>query len=285
MSKLITAEQITTISGILAGLPDAPVVTPPVVTPPVVTPPVVVPPASGVPTLTVPTGYSVLKLEEFTRDAPLGQFLQVYTDWSSSYPDGTPDTNSKNNAGRGLKTGYYPSKTVSVSGGVLDIWCHTEGGVAMAAALIPNWGFGAVYDRIELGIRAVGVTGPGFKIASLEWPDSWQWTDGEIDWPEGSLGNGPGGFNHYPGNPQQQDVIHAPAGTAFAGWHLFGIDRFPTHVDFYLDGHIVGQSSHAPTKAMHLDVQVESEITGTQPAAGSAAHVQVAYAGLLTRNA
>ena len=66
--------------------------------------------------------------EDFDEgDVPVGGFPGPRTPakWSAGYMDGTPDTAGQ----RGAKSGYYPSKVLSVKNGMLDWYLHTENGV------------------------------------------------------------------------------------------------------------------------------------------------------------
>ena len=77
-------------------------------------------------------------MEDFSAgDVPLGSFPgPLYRDrWSAGYKDGTPDTDGQVSGG---KSGYYPSKVLSVKNGVLDWFMHSENGVFMGAAPTPK---------------------------------------------------------------------------------------------------------------------------------------------------
>ena len=140
-------------------------------------------------------GWKQIFEEDFSAgDVPLGAFPgDLYGPrWSAGYKDGTPDTAGQLPGGR---SGYYPSKVLSVKDGVLDWYLHSENGISMGAApqpKIPNASANPprhnslLYGRYSVRFKADSLA--GFKTAWLMWPDSGVWPrDGEIDFPEGDL--------------------------------------------------------------------------------------------------
>ena len=113
--------------------------------------------------------------------------------WSAGYKDGTPDTAGQVSGG---KSGYYPSKVLSVRNGSLDWYLHSENGISWGprrrprspnASTNPPRANSLLHGRYSVRYRADAL--PGFKTAWLLWPDSGVWPrDGEMDFPEGDLG-------------------------------------------------------------------------------------------------
>ena len=213
-------------------------------------------------------GWKQVFREEFDKgDVPIGAFPgAAYSGkWSAGYKDGTPDTAGQ----KGMNSGYYPSKVLSVKNGVLDWFLHTEKGISMGAAptpKIPNNSARAgllprhnslLYGRISVRLKADSLR--GFKIAWLLWPDSGVWPrDGEIDFPEGDLAKTFYGAAHYRGNdPSASDMFQSYS--TLMDWHVATIEWSPGKVEFFLDGRSLGASTTAtPNTPMHYILQTES---------------------------
>lgn len=215
-------------------------------------------------------GWKQVFLEDFTAgDVPLGAFPgPLYSGrWSAGYKDGTPDTAGQVSGG---KSGYYPTKVLSVHDGVLDWFVHSENGISMGAApapAIPNASANPkranslLYGRYSVRFKADSLA--GFKTAWLFWPDSGIWPrDGEIDFPEGDLAGPIYGAAHFRGtDPNAFDK--AESNTDFTAWHVATTEWTPGRVEFFLDGKSVGASTTAtPTTPMHFILQTESCLTG-----------------------
>lgn len=217
-------------------------------------------------------GWKQVFREEFDKgDVPIGAFPgPAYSaKWSAGYKDGTPDTAGQ----KGKKSGYYPSKVLSVKNGMLDWYLHSENGISMGAAptpKIPNNSAGInrdknllprhnslLYGRISVRFRADPLR--GFKIAWLLWPDSGVWPrDGEIDFPEGDLAKEFYGAAHYRGDdPKASDMLRSH--TTVVDWHVATTEWSPGKVEFFLDGRSLGASTTAtPNTPMHYILQTES---------------------------
>jgi hypothetical protein len=139
-------------------------------------------------------GWRQVFAEDLTEgDVAVGGFPGPYgATWSENYADGTPDTAAQQVPKGERKSGYYPSKVLSVHDGFLDMYLHSENGISMGAAPSPRVGGATmrpwnsqVYGRYSVPFRADALA--GYKLAWLLWPDSKQWPqDGEIDFPEGT---------------------------------------------------------------------------------------------------
>jgi beta-glucanase (GH16 family) len=224
------------------------------------------------------TGWQQVFADDFTTDVPLGQFPSaVSTKWTA-YADGWKDT-SKN--GR-----YSPSKVLSVGSGVLNMYLHTENGVHMVAAPQPKLNGpgrsgGLLYGRYAVRYKADPL--PGYKAAWLLWPDSNDWTDGEIDFPEGNLDRKTYAFMHHRGTPTAQDAFATTAG--FDAWHTAVTEWTPQSVKFYLDGVLVGSTANTamiPNTPMHWVLQTETALNSV-PADSAAGNVQVDWVAAYAR--
>jgi beta-glucanase (GH16 family) len=210
-------------------------------------------------------GWKQVFTEDFvTGNVPLGGFPgDVYgPKWSANYVDGTPDTAAQLNQ---AKSGYFPSKVLSVEDGVLDMYLHSENGYSMGAAPAPKLTETSarpynsqLYGRYSARFKSDALK--GFKTAWLLWPDSKQWPrDGEIDFPEGDLAATMFAAMHGTGSDEGRliDMFHTPS--SFGFWHTATIEWSPGRVEFFLDGRSIGFSTTAtPDTPMHYILQTES---------------------------
>lgn len=188
--------------------------------------------------------------------------------------DGFADT-----SGHGV---YRPKQVLSASNGGLDWYLRTKKGRHLVAAIVPrgaNLTEGRYSFRFKLGVAK------GYKIAFLLWPDSNDWGEGEIDYPE--LGNLVTGERVYtavhppnPGSdhPLAATVVTAPRSPVGNGWHTAVLERTSEAVTTYLDGEQVARfTENLPTASMHFVFQVETRI-GKAPANPVKGHVKLAWA-------
>jgi hypothetical protein len=234
-------------------------------------------------------GWKQVFREDFNQgNVPVGGFPgpAYAAKWSAGYVDGTPDTAGQ----RGAKSGYYPSKVLSVKNGMLDWYLHTEGGVSMGAAptpKIPNSSTNPhranslLYGRFSVRFKADPLG--GFKTAWLLWPDSGIWPrDGELDFPEGDLSTKFYGAVHKMGNdPYATDIIYSD--TTFTQWHVATMEWSPGKVEFFLDGRSLGAgTSRTPNIAMHYILQTEACLFGC-PKPDTAGHVYLDWIAIWKR--
>jgi beta-glucanase (GH16 family) len=216
-------------------------------------------------------GWRQVFTDDFTTDVRLGRFPAAVSDKWAAYDDGWPDT-SRNGK-------YLPSRVVSVHDGMMDLHVRTDGGTHMVAAPLPRTAGpgpqgGLLYGRYVVRFRADAI--PGYKVAWLLWPDSENWADGEINFPEGSLTGTVAGFVHYKGEPTKQKAFPVPA--FFTSWHTAAIEWRPGEVAFFLDGLPVGtfrSRAEVPDTPMHWVLQTETNLEGRRPAATAQGHVQI----------
>ncbi len=161
------------------------------------------------------------------------------------------------------RIGKYTNSIVSQHDGMLDINIKTTNGVPQVAAPFPmvngKWG-GAAYQRVTMKFKSDSL--PGYKAAFLLWPDSGNWNDGEIDFPEGPVNSTMSGFNHCPGKPSNNcEWVNTSTRYADGNWHTSVIEWTPTAVKLYLDGNVVmteDDPGQIPSKAMHYIAQLET---------------------------
>jgi hypothetical protein len=225
-------------------------------------------PASGVamPVGNLP-GWTQTFAEDFSVPLARGAFPGPYASKWTSY-DGFKDT---------FGIAQYDKSVISVQGGYLDLYLHTQDGIARTAAPIPlvtgKWG-GQVYGRFSTRMRADPL--PAYKTAFLLWSDVDNWNDGEIDFPEGAIANIPVAHNHCVGNASKS-CFDAESSVRYSDWHTYTIDWTPTRLSFYIDGALLGSTTTSiPTKPLHWVLQVESD--EEVPASNVAGHLQVDWA-------
>lgn len=225
---------------------------------------------------TPPAGWVQVFTDQFVTDAALGQFLAVYGARWGAYNAGEtasfPDT-----SGHGH---YSPAQTLSVSGGLLDIWLHTVGGIHMVSAPYPKVkgqatasANGQVYGRYEIIWRCDSLH--GYKVVPLLWPDSDNMTaDGEFDNPEANCDGTISAFMHRPGGGQDS---RSTAILAASGWHTSVTEWLPGSCKFFLDNVQMGAeiTANVPTTSFHWVLQCETSTDGTIPADVVSGHVQI----------
>jgi len=219
-------------------------------------------------------GWRQTFVDDFTTDAPLGRFLELYGTRWKAYGEGWKDT-----SGNGV---YSPSRVLSVKNGSLDYYVHTDNGVHYVAAPVPKVPTnGQPYGRYSVRFRADAI--PGYKTAWLLWPDSDNWSDGEIDFPEGNLTSTIQAYSHCVGEPQK-NCLAVNTGKTFADWHIATVEWVPGKVTFFLDGQQVGTTtSRVPTAPMHWVLQTETRLS-EEPADSAAGHVQIDWVAAWSRS-
>ena len=217
-------------------------------------------------------GWHQVFADNFANDAlPVGSFTGCGSKgcvttpglpWGGS-PDGKPDTS------RHCVT--YPSKTLSIAGGVMNIFVHTDpSGTCMDASiypLIPK----LTYETYSIRFR--GDPAVGYKEVGFLWPVDG--VHGEIDFPENHLESPVTGSLHtFAGGSPIQRFTSAVASTT---WHTATTQWTPTSVTFLLDGAIVGSTSvDVPQTPMTLLLRAESDLAPAPvPAPTSQGNLQI----------
>jgi Glycosyl hydrolases family 16 len=237
-------------------------------------------------------GWRQVFAEDFTEaDVATGTFPgPVYgSRWSENYVDGTPDTAAQQQNKGQRTSGYYPSKVLSVHDGFLDMYLHSENGVAMGAAPSPIVGGASqrpynsqLFGRYSVRFKADALA--GFKLAWLLWPDSKNWPqDGEIDFPEGDLSKVFYAAVHgVEGGVHRDDVLRP--NVPFGDWHTATTEWRADGVEFFLDGKSIGVSRRfTPNKPMHYILQTES-CSPSCPLPETSGHVLVDWVAIWTKS-
>ncbi len=222
------------------------------------------------------SGWKQIFADDFTTEVPLGSFPDAVSDRWSAYQDGWPDTSNNGT--------YYPSKVVSIQGGLMNLFIHTENGVHMVAAPVPKLP-GAVgpegglqYGRYAIRFRADAVA--GYKTAWLLWPDSENWPpDGEIDFPEGNLDGTISAFMHRQSADSGSDQDPYDTSVTYTDWHTAIIEWTASQCRFILDDVTIGTSTdRVPDTPMHWVIQTETALGGVVPADDAAGNVEIDWA-------
>lgn len=163
--------------------------------------------------------------------------------------------------------------------GVFDCRVHTEGQRPQVCALTPaiggrSWS-GQMYGRYAVRFKTDPV--PGYKIAWLLWPSSNDWSQGEIDFPEGSLNGSISGSSHdVNGNPSR-NAWYVDTRTEMNRWRTATIEWKPGRITYTLDSQswTTTDSSALPRNPMRWALQTETEISSQAPAQSAQGHVMI----------
>jgi hypothetical protein len=176
---------------------------------------------------------------------------------------------------------YSPSRVLSVSGGVLDFFIHSEDGAHLVAAAVPllngpGGSLGRLYGLYAVRFRADSLR--GYKIAWLLWPDSEVWPrDGEIDFPEGNLDAVIEAYLHHRDGTASDDQAGYSSGVRVASsWHTAVIEWTAGRVVFLLDGRVIGAPmERIPDTPMHWVFETTTALDGSEPDDATQGHVQI----------
>jgi Bacterial Ig domain/Glycosyl hydrolases family 16 len=226
----------------------------------------------AMPTADLP-GWRQIFRDDFNTTVPMGSFPAAVSSKWGAYSAPGRDT-SKLGA-------YRPDRTVSIAGGVLTKYIHTENGVPMVAGLVPkvtgSSPYGQKYGRYAIRFRTDRL--PGYKMAWMLWPDSSNnQVDGEIDWPEMNLdGTAIWGFVHRTNQTNSDDQAWFKKPAVLSNWHTAVIEWKPNLVVVLLDGVEVGRTTkRIPKTAMHWVLQTETALHLTsKPSATVKGNVQI----------
>lgn len=224
-----------------------------------------------------PAGYKLLFSQDFSKSAALGSFTKAYPGYSGY--DGGLDTSK--GAGRPAnQVGVWNNDaTSSVSDGVYNCHLFTKGAQPQICALTPTpngqyWG-GQMYGRYSVRFKSDKL--PGYKIAWLLWPQSDDWNQGEIDFPEGALDDSiTGSVHNVRGNPGQ-NAYFVDTKKPMTDWQTATIDWRPGRVTFILDDQswTTTDPSGIPTHPMRWALQAETQISSQAPSASVAGDLQI----------
>lgn len=201
--------------------------------------------------------------EDFSTRVPLGSWPGGYGAKFDDYT-GAPDTS---------KQGYWNTKAItSATNGQLDFYLHNQNGVPQAAAIVPKTS--QLYGRYSVRFK-VDPGMDGWASAWLLWPDTDNWNEGEVDFPEGELTGAINAYTHTLNNPQN-NAYALTTPTPFAGaWHTATTEWKKSGLKFFLDGAQVGSTiKGVPKTSMHWVLQSETAY-GNRPTDADAGHVKI----------
>ena len=217
-------------------------------------------------------GWTQIYTEDFLTPAALGQIGSAYS-WDMRGYDNLTDT-----SGNGT---YSPDQVLTAANSILDYHLHTAGGRPRVACPIPMGYAGQTYGRYAIRFRSDVM--PGYKIAFLLWPTSDDWNEGEIDWPEGELGEpmrpASARKGTYSNGTMQFDpatFVYTP--TDSTDWHIATTEWEPDVVKFYWDNVLLSQTSipsGVPTTNFRWTLQAETSIQQNPPNPSVSGHLQV----------
>ena len=216
-------------------------------------------------------GWHQIFTEDFNAAVPVNNFPNGgYGNQFKVYPDGTADTAGQ----QGAPSRYYPSRVVSVSNGLLNLYLHTESGTPMGAAILPSLPANHLYGKYTMRFRSDALQ--GFKIASLLWPDSGSWPyDGEIDFPDSTLDRTIDAYVHHQAGTSDVDKDIYNTAVTYTSWHTASIEWSANRVNFILDDRSIGTSTvRVSNTPMHWVIQAEACLP-TCPAATTAGNLQI----------
>ena len=231
-------------------------------------------------------GWRQIFVDDFSQNVPLGSFPAAVSDTWGAYPYPWRDTS---------RNGYYhPQKVVSIGGGLMDMWIHSEvvdGSMKhLVAAPQPRIhgpgtpaAQGQLYGRYAVRFRSDALR--GYKTAWLLWPDSEVWPrDGEIDFPEGDLDSTICAFMHRQNATSGGDQDGACTSARYPTWHTAVVEWGPLVTKFILDGQVIlSPTSRIPNTPMHWVLQTETSLSGIVPDNSTAGHVQVDWVAVYAR--
>jgi hypothetical protein len=224
-------------------------------------------------------GWRLLANEDFNTPVSMGNFAAAYPSWTAY--DGLEDTSRNMGRASGKAGLYNTAKTATVANSVLDLYVHTENGRPLVAAPtppLPNDGWAQKYGRYA--VRFKSTAADGYKVAWLLWPaEPYDWSSGEIDFPEAELGSGIGFFSHQvDGDPSVNQFYNDDTGYSMLDWHTAVIEWSPNKLRFLLDGVEVGSTTDSkaiPHVPMFWVLQTETWLSSSPPPTSASGHVQI----------
>lgn len=163
---------------------------------------------------------------------------------------------------------YRSDQVLSVHDGVLDFSLHNVDGQPAGAASGPVVNNSTssqyqTYGRYTYRFRTDTATLPEYYVAWLLWPaDDDDWQCAESDFPEAGLGSTTvEAFAHYGCGGNQDQFSRS---IDFTQWHTFTQEWAPGVRRYYLDGALIGTSTHSVfSQPERFQLQTETNGYGT----------------------
>ena len=216
-----------------------------------------------------PTGWSRTFSDDFINDQRRGTWPGSYANRWYGYDCDAACNNPPVSA-------YDRETVVSAIGGVMQYYVHTENGLPRTAAEGPKIGGQAnsqLYGRYTVRFRVIEPT-PHYVNAWLLWPTSEDWTEGEVNWPEGEFDGFAQMFTHdVNGNPVENAFQKNSEIKMSSGWHTATIAWQPGRIRFVMDGQVWQTTKGVPKTPMRWVLQTEAR--NPKPAATATARVQM----------
>lgn len=196
------------------------------------------------PTPTPPAGGAAPTFsEDFdTPAAAGGQFAATYAGSWQPYPDG-------------MSGKYWSGEVISAHDGIMDVAMDGKRGAAGTFGT-PDGAWSHVGGTFSVRARASG--GDDNGAAFMLWPTSNVWSEGELDFPEGTFQGTVGAFSHSMVPGQERNAIGLHTDATWRQWHTYTTEWIPgVSVRYFVDGELVlTVTKHVPTTAHRFMFQI-----------------------------
>lgn len=186
-------------------------------------PPTVLPDGAHADSAAAKSQWQKVMSTSFNTKAAAGKVDEVYADKVVVYDD----------------SDEYKQANLSVHDGKLDVNLHGKNGVAFFFRPTATTR-GMTYGRYVYKFKVTKAANQ--RAAFLLWPNSGVWSDGEVDFPEGSFENPLHGYHHTT-NPDQcatppgcNEAIHIEASGSWRKAHTAEMRWTPRSISYYVDG-------------------------------------------------
>jgi hypothetical protein len=196
-------------------------------------------PATG----TMPTGnvtsnginWAPVMSEDFTKNAGTNEVATKYQDTFPVYPDGSGDGK------------YLPGQVLTAHDSVLDFHMRHIGNVDAGAAgqfIQKNGDWAYTGGRFSVRFKATG-NAAGYGSAFILWPESQNWGEGEIDFPEGELTSQTNLYQHNLGSNPGGTSLQVEGISNWSDWHTATVEWVPGKtLRYYMDGKLIAQETN-----------------------------------------
>ena len=216
-------------------------------------------------------GWKQVFADDFNSTVARGSFPGPYANKWTSY-SGFTDT---------FKHGDYNKGIISAQNGNLDLYLHSVNGRPQGAAPIPlvngRWG-GQTYGRFSVRLRGDALKGYG--MGYILWPDSGDWHEGEVDFPESGMDDVAKAYNHCLSDPAK-NCLAANSNAHYTSWHTYTTDWTPQRITFSIDGKVLATTtSNIPRKPLHWVMATSTTASG--PSTSISGHLYLDWAVIYT---